>query len=338
MVNERIAEVIVRRYRLPVSSGSTAGFLLEYSVAHLQLLVRGVWQLLRGADVVHLHNPPDTLFPIGFVARALGRKVVFDHHDLFPELMADKFESSGLTALAAAAQRASLRVATRVLVTNRSQADIALARGALPASRVTIVRNGPRRSTLASRREARNGILADPHLIFVGELDTQDGVLALPDLLAKPGLQHATLSVVGDGAVRDELWARLARAGMTDRVRLVGQVAHDRVPELLSAADICIDPAPCTELNHRSTMIKVTEYLAAGRPVVAFDLVETRRTAGDAALYADCWDLDHFASLVTRLAADGELRANLGELAAKRADELVWERSETELLGVYERL
>ncbi len=125
---------------------------------------------------------------------------------------------------------------------------------------------------------------------------------------------------------------------MTERVRLVGQVAHDRVPELLGAADICIDPAPCTELNHRSTMIKVAEYLAAGRPVVAFALAETRRTADDAALYADCGDLDHFGSLVSRLAADGELRAKLGELAAKRAGELVWERSEVELLEAYERL
>ena len=90
---------------------------------------------------------------------------------------------------------------------------------------------------------------------------------------------------------------------------------HERVPELLAAADICIDPAPCTELNHRSTMIKVAEYLAAGRPVVAFGLAETRHTAGDAALYADCGDLDHFASLVNRLAEDEDLRARLAERA-----------------------
>ena len=335
---ERIAGVTVQRYRLPVSSGGVLGFLLEYSVAHAQLFIRALWHLLRRADVVHLHNPPDTLFPIGLVARTLGRKVVFDHHDLFPELMADKFGSSGLTAIAAGAQRASLRVATRVLVTNRSQADIALARGALSADRVTIVRNGPRCATLASHRPSRNGVLVDPHLVFVGELDSQDGVMVLPALLAKPGLGRATLTVVGDGAVRDELWAAFGQAGMADRVHLIGQVQHDRVPELLSAADICIDPAPCTELNHRSTMMKVAEYLAAGRPVVAFGLAETRNTAEDAALYAECCDLDHFASLVTRLAADGELRADLGERAAKRARELVWERSEVELLGAYERL
>ena len=335
---ERVAGVSVRRYRLPVSSGGAPGFVLEYMVAHVQLLVRGLWQLLRGADVLHIHNPPDTLFPIGLAARALGRRVVFDHHDLFPELMADKFDSPRLTALAAAAQRASLRGATRVVVTNRSQAEIVVARGALPAGRVTIVRNGPRRATLASHSEPRKGVLTDPHLVFVGELDTQDGVLMLPDLLAKPGLERATLTVAGDGAVRDQLFAGFARAGMIARVRLVGHVALEQVPELLAAADICVDPAPCTELNHRSTMIKIAEYLAAGRPVVAFALSETRHTAGDAAFYADCGDVDHFAALVSRLAADGELRAELGELAAERAGELVWERSEVVLLEAYERL
>lgn len=335
---ERVGEVAVRRYRLPTSSGGIGGFLLEYTVAHVQLFARGFRELLRGAEVIHLHNPPDTLFPIGLLARAMGRKVVFDHHDLFPELFAEKFGSSRLVALAGASQRASLRTATAVLVTNRSQAETALARGVRRPEKLTIVRNGPRRATLAKAGRPRAGGLADPHLVFVGELASQDGVLALPDLLARPGLERATLTLVGDGDVRPELSATFSQRGMAERVEFTGQVEHRRVPELIAAADICIDPAPCSDLNHRSTMIKVTEYLAAGRPVVAFDLTETRRTAGDAALYAACGDLDAFAGLITRLAESGDLRADLAERAVARAGQLVWERSEAELLGAYERL
>ncbi len=335
---ERIDGVTVRRYRLPTSRGGPAGFLLEYAVAHVQLFVRGGLELLRGADVVHLHNPPDTLFPVGLMARALGRGVVFDHHDLFPELLADKFGPSPLVRVAAAAQRASLRSSNAVLVTNRSQAEIALARGVSRPERLVIVRNGPRRSTLAQRADLREGALANPHLVFVGELDSQDGVLALPELLGKPGLGGATLTVVGDGAVREELARRFRRAGMSQRVRFTGHVPHRRVPALIGRADVCIDPAPCTELNRNSTMIKVVEYLAAGRPVVAFDLAETRRTAGDAALYAECGNLDQFASLVNRIAEDDVLRESLAERARRRAKELVWERSEEELIGAYERL
>ena len=335
---ERIEGVTVRRYRLPTAGGSPAGFLLEYAVAHAQLFVRGALELLRGADVVHLHNPPDTLFPVGLLARALGRSVVFDHHDLFPELFADKFGRSSLVRIAAAAQRASLRSSNAVIVTNRSQAEIALARGVHQPERLMIVRNGPRHSTLAQRAELREGPLANPHLVFVGELDSQDGVLALPELLAEPGLEGATLTIVGEGVVREELATRFRRAGMSERVSFTGHVPHRRVPELIAQADVCIDPAPCTELNSNSTMIKVVEYVAAGRPVVAFDLAETRRTAGDAALYAPCGDLEAFARLIVRLAEGEDLRQRLAERAIERADELVWERSEVELLGAYERL
>jgi glycosyltransferase involved in cell wall biosynthesis len=335
---DSIAGVRIQRYRLPVSGGGMLGFLLEYAVAHLQLFSRGLWRLLRGADVVHLHNPPDTLFPLGLLARALGRAVVFDHHDLFPELLSDKFGSSRLRPLAAAAQRASFRSADSVLVTNRSQAEIALRRGGLAAERVTIVRNGPRRATIADPAPPRGGVLDDPRLVFVGELDLQDGVLSLPLLLAEPGLEKATLTVVGDGAVRERLAAELAAAGVADRVRFTGRVPHSEVPELIGAADICIDPAPCTELNHRSTMIKIAEYLAAGRPVVAFGLDETRHSAGDAALYAECGRLDELARHLSGLAGDERLRAELAARALRRAQELVWERSEEELLAAYERL
>ncbi len=162
--------------------------------------------------------------------------------------------------------------------------------------------------------------------------------MELPELLAKPGLEAATLTLVGDGGIRPELSSAFARLGVADRVEFTGQVEHRRVPELIAAADICIDPAPCSELNHRSTMIKVTEYLAAGRPVVAFELTETRRTAEDAALYAPCGDLEGFAWLIVRLAQSGDLRRELAERAVARAEELVWERSEEELLGAYERL
>ena len=185
---EMVGQVTVRRYRLPVASGGIAGFLLEYAVAHAQLFWRGLRELVRGAEVIHLHNPPDTLFPIGLLARATGRKVVFDHHDLFPELFAEKFGSSRLVALAEASQRASLGTATTVLFTNRSQAENALARGLRP-ERLSIVRNGPRRATLREASRAREGELDDPRLVFVGELASHDGVLALPELMAKPGLE-----------------------------------------------------------------------------------------------------------------------------------------------------
>jgi glycosyltransferase involved in cell wall biosynthesis len=339
---EVVDGVSVWRYRLPFSSGGVAGFLAEYLIAHLQLFIRAGVALARGATVLHLHNPPDTLFPVALVARLLRRKVVFDNHDLSPELFRTKFgPSPALERVLGIAQGASFRVASAVLVTNASQREVALRQGARPES-VTIVRNGPARATLTAHRAPRPGVLHDPLLVFVGELDSQDGVLSLASLLQsvreQPETEGARMLVVGDGARRRELEARVRTAGLQGVTHLTGRVDHARIPELLAAADVCVDPAPCSPLNHRSTMIKVAEYLAAGRPVVAYGLVETKRTAGEAALYARCGDERDFARHVGRLARDDELRRTLGLEGRRRARELVWEHSERRLIEVYGRL
>ena len=332
----------VRRYLAAgVIRRSAAGFLLEYAVAHAQLFLRGLREVVRGADVVHLHNPPDTLFPVGLVARALGRSVVFDHHDLFPELLAEKFGSSRPGR--ASPRRASAPAcgsATAVLVTNRSQAESALARGLRPPSGCDRAERAPARNPGGGDVGSRQGELDDPRLVFVGELDSQDGVLALPELLPKPGMERATLTLVGDGALRQRAGAGvLPRRACPDASTFTGPRRARRVPALIAGADVCIDPAPCTELNHRSTMIKVTEYLAAGRPVVAFDLRETRRTAQDAALYAPCDDLARFALADHAVAHKTRAFARrLPAAAEQRAQELVWEHAEEALIDAYDRL
>jgi glycosyltransferase involved in cell wall biosynthesis len=336
---EEVAGVQVRRFRSIEARRRAAGFMVEYAIAHVQLLRMAALELARGADVLHLHNPPDTLFVAGLLARAVGRRVVFDQHDLFPEVLESRFRRSPLVAVALAAQRAALRTATVVLVTNESQREVAVARGGIPAAAIAVVRNGPPRATLVDEVAVRPGALAHPRLVYVGELGPQDGVLDLPDLLDRPALAEARLTIVGDGAVRPELEAAVAaRPALAGRVTFAGRVAHADVPAVLAQADVGIDPAPGTPLNQRSTMIKIAEYLAAGLPVVAYDLVETRRTAGDAALYAPADDAAAFTAHVSELAADPMLRLALARRGRARAEELVWERSERVLLTAYDRL
>jgi glycosyltransferase involved in cell wall biosynthesis len=340
---ERIADVRVRRFRLPETPASPLGFVLEYSIANANLYLAGIRGLLGGADVVHFHNPPDTLFGVGFLARLLGRQVVFDHHDLAPELFAAKFGDSAVVRVLRLFERLTFASSTLVVTANESHRDVATQRGGVPAGRIAIVRNGPPRAAFGAATEARPGVLADPHLLFLGSMESQDGVDDLVPLLETLARNHdlagARLTVVGEGSRRPALTAAAATAGLDGRVRFTGRVPHAEVPALLAEADICLDPAPPTELNHRSTMIKIAEYMAARRPVVSFPLLETQRTAGDAVAYADAsGNLESFAAQVAALARDPQRRAELARLGRERADSLGWDTSEARLLAAYAAL
>jgi glycosyltransferase involved in cell wall biosynthesis len=339
---EIVAGVRVGRFWHPKTGSSGAGVLAEYLIAVCALHLAAIGQLVRGATVLHLHNPPDLLFPAGLVARALGRRVVFDHHDLFPELVEEKIGPGPAVRAARLAERATFAVSTHVLAANESHAHVARERGQLPAERVSVVRNGPPRDSIADAVRVRPGALEDPELVYVGALASQDGVVVLAELLASlqrdHGLPGARLTVVGDGEERRALELALAAAGVAASAQITGWVPAHVVREHLAAADICVDPSPPTKLNQQSTMIKIGEYLAAGKPVVAYDLLETARTAGAAARLVVPGDLEAMASAVAELARDPEAREQLARAALERAPALAWERSAEVLLDVYSRL
>jgi len=334
---ERINGVDVRRYRCIWARASARSYALEYAVAHVQLITRALLALARGARVLHFHGPPDTLFVAAIPARLLRRRVVFDLHDSAPELFAAKFGRAPLVqAGLRAAQRTAIRWASHVVVTNESQRELARRRGRRRP--VSVVRNGPRRREFGEPPPGRAGPLTAPRLIYVGALDVQDGVLELPRLLAARELADARLTIAGDGPVRERLAERCRDLGVAERVTFAGYVAHREIPRLIAAADIGLDPAPASELNHGSTMIKVLEYMGAGRPLVAYDLRETRRSAGDAALYAPSGQPDVFTALVAELARHGEQRLCMGSIGRRRALELSWEQSAHALRDVYATL
>jgi glycosyltransferase involved in cell wall biosynthesis/SAM-dependent methyltransferase len=334
--HELVEGVEVRRFS-NVEARGVLGFLLEYVIAAVRLQVAALRELLRGAKVLHLHNPPDVLFPAGALFRLAGRKVIFDHHDLFPETVDTKFGSRLLSRLAMGCERATFRVANHVLATNQSYADLALTRGHKTADEVTIVRNGPPEQWLHLPTENRSGQLKCVQLGYLGAISSQDGVEGLAhvlELLAARGID-ARLLVVGEGDGRTALEHEIHRRGLGEKLTITGWVAWDQVPEILAEADIYVDPAPATEVNNRSTMVKIAEYLALARPVVAFDLLETRRTADGAAVLVTPGDQEAFAAAIDRLANDGAERERLAPLGRLRAVELSWANSERALLGAY---
>ena len=122
-------------------------------------------------------------------------------------------------------------------------------------------------------------------------------------------------------------------------MEFTGRAPDELVARIMSTADVGLSPDPKNPLNDVSTMNKTMEYMAFGLPVVAFDLRETRVSAGEAAVYVEPNDEHEYAEAIVALMDDEPRRAQMGKLARERVEqELAWSHQESAYLGVYQRL
>jgi len=127
--------------------------------------------------------------------------------------------------------------------------------------------------------------------------------------------------------------------GIAEYVTFTGRVPDEQMLEMLCTADICVNPDVANEMNDKSTMNKVMEYMALGKPIVQFDLTEGRFSARDASLYARKNDETDLAEKIVQLIDDPQLRARMGAFGRARIeDDLQWKYEEPKLLAAYERL
>ena len=340
--SELLEGIEIHRYELEPSGGGAADYLREYGQAswRLRALIR---RLARGRrfDVVHAANPPDVLLASAIELRRRGTRMIFDHHDLVPELFRSRFGGGlGLQAVLAG-ERLAFRLADVVVSTNDSYRRIAIERGGRAPEDVFVVRNGPdttRFVPVAPDSALKHG--AAHLLAYLGIMGPQDGIdhalAALAWLHARRTDWHAVF--VGTGDVLEEMRALAARLGLRDHVEFVGWRGDDDIRRILSTADVCLAPDPPSPLNDVSTMIKIPEYLAMGRPVVSYDLRESRVSAGPAALYAAGSDPVGLGRCIEELLDDPGRRAAMGRNGLLRAQrELAWQLSVPTLHAAYER-
>lgn len=342
---ETLEGVRILRYPLLPATGGPLGYVREYGLAlwHSVRLARRVHHA-DPVEVVHVCNPPDLLF---LVAMAIPRaRLVFDHHDLVPELFLSRFagRSRLLYRVALLLERVTFRRADAVISTNESYRRVAIARGRVPAERVTVVRSAPdltrfvRRDPDPSLRRGRRHLV-----VYLGVMGPQDGVdralRALAHLRDEVGRDDVHAVFMGSGDAFDELVALRDRLGLTDSVEFTGRVSDEFVQRCLSSADIALSPDPKNPLNDLSTMNKVVEYMAIGLPIVSFDLVEAKVSAGDAAVYAPDDDEHLFGKLIDELLDAPQRRAEMARSGRERVQrELSWAVSREHLLACYERL
>jgi glycosyltransferase involved in cell wall biosynthesis len=272
---------------------------------------------------------------------------VYDHHDLSPEMYCARFGGEG-SRLAYRAlvwlEKLSCRFADRVIATNESYRTVEMERGGVPGERITVVRNGPDlngRQPAGPEPDLRHPGKAT--IGYVGVMGTQDGVdyllRALHHLVYDLGRTGFLCVLVGAGDALPGLKSLTEQLSLGDYVSFAGWVEHTQVAHYLRAADICVAPEPSNAYNDRSTAIKVMEYMAFGKPVVAFDLPEHRFTARDAAVYARPNDELDLAHKIAALMDDGERRREMGEIGRRRVEEeLAWSFQERHLLEAYQAL
>jgi glycosyltransferase involved in cell wall biosynthesis len=345
---EVIDGVRLYKYRPYAPGGSKLSFITEYAYSFLATAWLTLKARRRGRfAVLQACNPPDIFWPIAIVARAADRtKFVFDHHDLCPELFQSRFPDGpslpyrGLLAL----ERRTHRTADHVISTNDSYRALAINRSGKAPADVTVVRTGPDPDKLKHGQEnpeLRRGrkFLA----AYIGVMGPQDGVdivvRAADVVIREMGRDDIAFTIIGSGDCFDELVALRDELKLNGHVEFTGRAPDELVKKILSTADVGLSPDPKNPLNDVSTMNKTMEYMAFELPVVAFDLLETRVSAGAAAVYVTPNDVHEYAKAIVDLMDDEVARGQLAKTGRSRVeDELAWAYQERAYVGVYERL
>jgi glycosyltransferase involved in cell wall biosynthesis len=343
---EMIDGIAIYRHALPFEAAGAVGYFLEYSWALIAEFYLSVKVLIsRGFDVIHACNPPDTIFIIGRFYKLFGKKFLFDHHDINPELYEAKFNKRDFFyRLMLSLERWTFHTATVSIATNESYRRIAIERGGMAPDRVFVVRSGPDLSRLKIMPPVEGLKKGRKYLVgYVGVMGRQEGI----DLLLKSvrylvvdkGRSDIHFGLVGGGTELPALRAMADSLGVSDYVTFTGRVPDQELLQMLNTADVCVNPDLANEMNHKSTMNKIMEYMALGKPIVQFDLTEGRVSAQEASLYARQNDSVDLADKIISLLDDEAARIRMGEFGRARVlKDLSWDHEIPRLLAAYSAL
>ena len=343
---EQIEGIAIYRHPQPFEASGPLGYFAEYMWALLAEFVLSVRVLMeQGFDAIHACNPPDTLFLIGGFYKIFGKKFLFDHHDVNPELYEAKFQRRDFFyRLMLTLERLTFRTADVSVATNESYRRIAIERGGLSPSKVFVVRSGPDLSRLKILPPVPQLRKGRRHLVgYVGVMGRQEGIDGLLEavrhIVYDLGRTDVHFGLVGGGTELAAMQTLARELAIEAYVTFTGRVPDNELLAMLNTADVCVNPDIANEMNDKSTMNKIMEYMALGKPIVQYDLVEGRVSAQEASLYAKRNDPKDLAQKIVQLLDDEPLRKRMGQIGLERVKTtLAWEHEVPRLLAAYEAL
>jgi glycosyltransferase involved in cell wall biosynthesis len=343
---ELIDGIHVYRHPMPREGNGAVAYIWEYCCALFWEFLLSWWVYFRrGFKVIQACNPPDSIFLVALSFKLLGVKFIFDHHDVNPELYLAKYERKDfLYKVLVWLEEMTFLTSDVVIATNDSYKEVAVTRGHRAPERVFVVRNGPNLTTFHPVPPNPSLKHGKPYLVgYVGVMSAQDGLDILLDVaehIKALGRKDIHFTCVGSGPAFSELQRMVTEKNIGDIVNFTGRIPDADLLEVLSTADICVNPDKPCRMNDISTMIKIMEYMAMGKPIVQFDLKEGRISAQQASLYADKENtVADFAQKILWLVDHPEERRRMGEFGHMRVqNELAWNYSVGNLLAAYEKV
>jgi len=309
-----------------------------------------LWQMMLacrifftlGFDVIHICNPPDSIVFLGsFFKLFFSKKLLFEQRSLGPELHE---QQSQMHKIALWFERVNFKLADVGIVANESYRKIAIERGKVSPQKLFVVRPAPAldhikpASAIPSLKQGRKYLVA-----YVGNMNKQAGIPHLIEAARiivqdmKRDDVHFTLA--GDGPMLERLRKLVAMQGVVEHVTFTGLLSDKEMLELLSTADVCVEPREVNPATDKFTASKIMEYMALGKPVVQFDTTEGRITAGEAALYAKPNDTQDLTQKITALLDDPAKRKEIGTSGRARMEsKLSWAFEVPKLLAAYDAL
>lgn len=349
---EVIKDIEIYRYTLLSYGDGVLGYIKEYihCLVNMWWLTFKVYFFKVKFHAIHAANPPDILWTVAIWYKIFGVKFVFDEHDPAPDTFLSKFgdkvsKKSIFYIVQKKLQLMSYWLADRIINVNNTYSSIAIESTGYPPKKFSVVRNGPRLEEFHSVPQNPKWKFGFTHMVaYMGIMATQDNVdvvlRACNYFVHTLKREDVCFVLMGDGDDKPRLEELVKEFQIEKNVRFLGMVYEkETILEVLSTADLCLSPEQLNPLNNHASFIKIMEYMACRKPIIAFDLHETRYSADEAALYIKNNDIDAFGQAITSLIEDKETATSMGEAGWKRVqDKLSWQRQGEILNEMYEDL